>query len=82
MSDNTERQNLIAFLQARHWSHKDLARTMKWSPTFIYGFLGGAWGLTDSFRWHFAQTFGFDVAAKVFGSPNRPLTTAPTSLEA
>jgi len=61
----TERKRLVAFMQERGLDHRRLGRQMKWSPTFIYGFIGGAWSLTDAFRQEFAQTFGDDVAARV-----------------
>jgi hypothetical protein len=64
--ESTEITRLIAWLAERQWTHKDLARRMKWSPTHIYGALGGAWSLSDSFRWHFAETFGLEAAAEIF----------------
>lgn len=70
MSERTERERLIQFMTERKLDHKELARTMKWSPTYIYGYLGGAWSLTDSFRWTFAKTFGFDAAGRVFVPEN------------
>jgi hypothetical protein len=62
----TERERLIAFMQERQLDHKALGRVMKWSPTFIYGYLGMAWSLSSAFKWAFAETFGFDVAERIF----------------
>ncbi|MCX6786860.1 MAG: hypothetical protein NTU85_03565 [Candidatus Kaiserbacteria bacterium] len=62
----TERERLIAFLHQRGMQYTDLARRMKWSPTFVFGFLGGAWSLTNSFRLAFSQTFGDEAAQEVF----------------
>lgn len=63
---STERERLIEWMVAHELSHEDLARRMKWSPAYVFGALGGAWSLSDSFRWTFARVFGFDEAAKVF----------------
>ena len=46
----TERERLIAFMQERQLDHKALGRVMKWSPTFIYGYLGMAWSLSSAFK--------------------------------
>jgi len=61
----TERERLVAFMHERDLDYKGLGRLMKWSPTFISGFIGGAWSMTLGFRLAFAQTFGDDVAARV-----------------
>lgn len=71
MTDLSERERLIRFMDAHEMTYKDLARQMKWSPTFIFGALGGAWSLTDSFRWAFAKTFGFEAAAQIFNAAPR-----------
>lgn len=68
MSDQTERERLLAWMQAHNLDHRTLGRSMKFSPTFIYGYLGGAWSMSNSFRWAFGQTFGFDVAQSIFGN--------------
>jgi hypothetical protein len=68
MPDGSERERLIQFMTEHELSYKDLAHRMKWSPTFIFGALGGAWPLTNSFRQAFAETFGADEAAQVFYS--------------
>lgn len=62
----TDRGRMIAFMAARQLDHRTLARIMKWSPTYIYGALGGAWQFGTSFRRAFAQTFGDEAAAQVF----------------
>lgn len=78
--EQTERERLIQFMAEHQLDHKDLARRMKWSPTFIYGAIGGAWSLTDSFRWTFAKTFGFEAAASIFDVPTiAPVAQGATS---
>lgn len=62
----TERERLIAWMAERGLSHEELARRLKWSPSYVFGALGGAWGLSDSFRWTFARVFGFEAAGEVF----------------
>jgi hypothetical protein len=74
--DETERGKLLRFMSEKNLDYVGLARAMKWSPTFIYGFLGGAWSLTRSFRLAFAQTFGIAAAAAVFDAPALPTTPA------
>lgn len=63
---STERERLIKWMAETGLSHEELARRLKWSPAYVFGALGGAWGLSDSFRWTFARVFGFEAAAAVF----------------
>lgn len=70
----TERERLIKWMNAAGWDHVTLGRAMKWSPTYIYGFLGGAWSLTQSFRLAFAQTFGDEAADQIFVTQQQPAT--------
>lgn len=69
----SERERLIAFLQTWEMEYTDLARRMKWSPTFIFGLLGGAWPASRSFRLTFSQTFGNDAAQEVFQNGHAPV---------
>ncbi len=69
----TDRERLIQFLNDRQMTYRDLGRKMKWSPTFIYGVLGGAWPVTNSFRWAFEATFGPDVMQAIFGDDSHTL---------
>jgi hypothetical protein len=66
MTDLSERERLSLWLAERGLTYKALAHQMKWSPTFIYGALEGAWQFSGSFRWAFAQEFGLVAAAQVF----------------
>lgn len=70
---DTERERLVEWMKAHEMAYDDLARRMKWSPTFVFGALGGAWELSDSFRWTFARVFGFAEAAKVFDVEEQPV---------
>jgi len=78
----TERERLSAFLNDRHWDHRDLAHRLHWSPAFVYGMLGGAWAITDSFRWAFTKMFGLAAAAQVFGLSVEGSATMPAALHA
>ena len=66
MLSRDELQRLVEFMQARGLDHKDLGRKMHFSPTYVFGVLGGAWQASDSFKWHFALAFGFEAAREVF----------------
>ena len=72
----TERERLIAFMQERQLDNRTLGRAMRWSPAFIYGFLGGAWSMAPGFRRAFVQTFGDDVAEQIFDN-NSVTISAP-----
>lgn len=76
---DTERTRLLRFMQERNLDHKALGRVMKFSPTFIYGYLGGAWSATAAFKWTFGQTFGFDVAQAIFGNGNGDHTSVDSA---
>lgn len=57
---------LIAWLKERQMSHKYLAHLMQWSPSYIYGYLGGAWDVSPQFVARFAQVFGAEIASQIF----------------
>ncbi len=65
---DTERARLVRFMQERRLDYKDLARLLKFSPAFVYGYLGGAWSATPAFKWAFGETFGFDIAQTIFNN--------------
>jgi len=68
----TERERLEQFMAEKGWSYSDLAHRLKWSPTFIFGFLSGAWPATEPFRQRFAEVFGAAAAAQVLGTEGQP----------
>lgn len=69
----TERARLIAWLTAQGMDYKQLAHVMKFSPTAIYGALGGAWPFSPTFIAVFRETFPdadvFSVAPKAETAP-------------
>ena len=58
--------NLIRFLAEHRLDYKGLAHLMKWSPSYIYGYLGGAWDVSPQFKQVFGQTFGSEIAEQIF----------------
>lgn len=52
-----DRERLIAWLIAHDMDYKQLAHALKFSPTAIYGALGGAWPFSSAFISVFRQTF-------------------------
>ena len=57
---------LIYWLAENGLDYRSLAHVMKWSPSYIYGYLGGAWDVSPQFKAAFRQTFGPEIADRVF----------------
>jgi plasmid maintenance system antidote protein VapI len=56
------------FLKQRSITAAELARILGYSPVHVRFILIGKRPITNDFRWRFAQAFGFDVAAEIFGN--------------
>ena len=57
---------MIRWLAESGLDYRSLAHKMKWSPSYIYGYLGGAWDVSPQFQAAFRQTFGSEIANSIF----------------
>ena len=59
-------ENLAAWMKNRNMSNSQLAEKMGVSRYLVWRFVSGEREITASFKWHFAEKFGFDEARTVF----------------
>ncbi len=61
------KDRLVAWMHDKGMKQKDLAKALGFETSYISMIVSGQRVITDAFRWRFAQAFGFDVAAELFG---------------
>jgi transcriptional regulator with XRE-family HTH domain len=65
-------QQLLAWKEQQGLSVTELARRLGLDPGYISRILNGERPVGDAFVGRFAQVFGFDEAARVFGAAGEP----------
>jgi transcriptional regulator with XRE-family HTH domain len=63
-----ELERLRQWLKKNNFSYGDLARAVGLDYNYIAMVMRGERPISYGIRWRFAQAFGFDVAAEVFGA--------------
>ncbi|NOZ27991.1 MAG: helix-turn-helix transcriptional regulator [Chloroflexi bacterium] len=59
--------NIKVWLEQQSMTQAELARRLRISPSYLNDIVKGRAEITDTIKWRFAQAFGFDVAAELFG---------------
>ncbi len=63
-----EIERLQAWMEAKGYTMKSLAREMRLSYLAVYTIMVDRKKVTNNFRWRFAQRFGWQEAQKVFST--------------
>jgi len=59
---------LRIWMRENHITQAQLADRLGYHRVTVAKIINGMIPLTDAFRWRFAQAFGFDLAAELFGN--------------
>lgn len=70
-------QRILDFLKSRNMTQRDLAAKLDISEEHLSRVLNDKTPLAPAFIGRFTQTFGWDVAAEVFGDNSQPVAPAP-----
>ena len=62
-------EELRKWMEQNKVSNSDLAERLGLSYNYIYLIVNGQRDITDTFRWRFAQAYGYDEATRLFTQP-------------
>jgi transcriptional regulator with XRE-family HTH domain len=64
-------KRLQSWLETNHMKQNDLARDLNVSEALVSRVMSGERPATGTFRWRFAEQFGYDTAQTVFGEEDQ-----------
>lgn len=62
-------EELRKWMEQNKVSNSDLAERLGLSYNYIYLIVNGQRDITDTFRWRFAQAYGYEEATRLFTQP-------------
>lgn len=65
----TENERILAWMKERNIGNSELAAAMGISYDLAYKVTTGQRIITDTFRWRFAQAYGYEEATRLFTQP-------------